>query len=193
MSSNIGPFRRLAVTVALAGFTAVGTVAIAPAASADDAAVVGSAPVTEEAPVVESVPVPAPVESAPAPAADPAPTPAPAPAPTADAPKPDKKGTVVEQPDVCTKDDIKQWEKGIGQAEKTAKVLTGIADKLRKEAKDLVKQAAKQTGFRARITAGLAAAADWAAQVLEEQAAKLVEKAGTLDCLIVAPGGGTRF
>jgi hypothetical protein len=50
MSSTISPLRRLVVAVALTGATALGTVAVAPAALADDTAVV--APATETAPAV---------------------------------------------------------------------------------------------------------------------------------------------
>ena len=50
MSANLSPFRRLAVTIAMAGVAAIGTVAIAPAALADDAVVVESAPAPSPCP-----------------------------------------------------------------------------------------------------------------------------------------------
>ena len=54
MTSTISVLRRLAVAVALTGATALGTVAIAPAALADETAVV--VPAAETAPVVPDAP-----------------------------------------------------------------------------------------------------------------------------------------
>ena len=55
MSTTLASFRRLTVAIALSGITAIGAVALAPAAMADETPVVQSAPVVESAP--ESAPV----------------------------------------------------------------------------------------------------------------------------------------
>jgi hypothetical protein len=179
MSNNLASFRRLTVAIALSGITAIGAVALAPAAMADETAVVESAPVVEPAPVVEA-PV---VESAPvveAPVVVPPPVVV------------DKDGNEHKAPKYCTVKDLEKVAKKVAEATKAASVLVRAADKLHASADALRAQAAKSKGFSARLLTGLASAADWAGDLLDEQAQKLIDKASEKKCMD-APVGGGRF
>ena len=57
MRTDRAAFRRLAAAIALSGATAIGAVALAPAAVADDTAAISAAPVMQSAVVVEPAPV----------------------------------------------------------------------------------------------------------------------------------------
>ena len=80
MSTSSSTLRRVAVTAAMIGAAVFGSVALAPAASADE-----SAPVVEQAPAPEVVPVP---EQAPVPEVAPEAVPAPEEAPAKWVPPP---------------------------------------------------------------------------------------------------------
>ena len=138
MDSSISPLRRFAVTGAMIGAAVFGSVALAPAASADESApVVVEAPVLE-APVVEAPVAEAPVVEAPAVAVVPAPAPAPvveqAPAPAATpAPPPvvyDKNGKPVKAPKACTAKELDQYAQQAAQATRLATSLESAAARL---------------------------------------------------------------
>jgi hypothetical protein len=194
MITTITPLRRAAVTLVLAGATAFGAVAIAPAAFADDsAAVVEQAPVTDVAPDVapevaapEVVVPDAPVVETPAPVAE-----APAPAPVI---PPEvvigKDGKPVKAPKVCTDKDQKEFADRLAKANKQAEPLLKAAAQLRQGAAALRAQLPKLTVSQGRLAQALATVGDMAASKLEAQAQALITKAGGIGCITVtAPGG----
>ena len=184
MSSSIGPLRRFAVTSALIGAAVFGSVALAPAASADE-----SAPVVEQVPAPESAPV---VEVAPAPAPAPAAAPAPAPAPVVTAPPIayDKNGKPIKHPKACTAKELEKAQKDAAQSLKLADALNAAALTLREASGKLRAQAITASASSARVLGALANASDTAAQLLENKAAALIDAAYVLPCI---PPGGGRF
>ena len=208
MSSSISPLRRFAVTSALLGAAVFGSVALAPAASADESApVVEQVPAPESAPVVETAPAP---EDVPAPEAVPAPAPAPAPAPqaapapapapaAAPAPAPvltappiayDKNGKPIKPPKACTAKELEKAQKDAAQSLKLADALNAAALKLREASGKLRAQAVAASASSARVLNALANASDTAAQLLENKATVLIDAAYVLPCI---PSGGGRF
>ena len=180
--TSFSPLRRFAVTAAMIGAAVFGSVALAPAASADE-----SAPaVVEQAPVVESAPAP---EVAPAPAVVPAPTPSqvvPAPPEIVY----DKNGKPVKAPKPCTTKQLDQFQQQAAKAITQADALKQTAYKLRDASAKLRAQAAVAVGSSARLLTFLANAGDAAANALENKAAELLEAASVLPCI---PPGGGRF
>jgi hypothetical protein len=190
MITTISPLRRAAVTLVLTGATALGAVAIAPAAFADDSvAVVEQAPITDAAPqdvpVVPEVAVP----EAPAPVVEEAP----APAPVVVAPPEvviGKDGKPVKAPKVCTDKDQKEFDAKLAKANQQAAPLLKAATQLRQASAVLRAQIAKLTGSQARFVEMLATVSDMAASKLEAQAQALITKVGGIGCITVtAPGG----
>jgi hypothetical protein len=179
MNSSLGPVRRLAVTLALAGFTAVGGITLAPAAMADDAAVVQPAPVTESAPVAESGPVtrPASVTESQRAAATPSPV-----ARTRD-------GKPVQEPAMCSVQDMEDQQKKIARATEQVAPLIRAAEKLRAQAVALREQALTATRSVQSLNT-LAEMADRAASQLEQKAAAHIQRAAELDCTPPAVVGG---
>jgi outer membrane biosynthesis protein TonB len=220
MSTSISPLRRFAVTAAMIGAAVFGSVALAPAASAEESApVVEQAPAPEPAPVIESAPAPEPVpapEAAPAPAPVPAPEAAPAPAPApapeavpAPAPAPvveqapapavtpavppvlyDKNGKPIKPPKACTAKEVEKYAKKAAQSLRLADSLNAAALKLRDAAGQLRAQAVKAKASTARVLNALATGSDRAADLLEERAALLIDEASVSPCI---PAGGGRF
>jgi hypothetical protein len=202
MSTSISPIRRFAVTAAMVVAAVFGSVALAPAASAEESApIVESAPAPEVAPAPEPVPasevVPVP-EAAPAPAPAPEAAPAPASAPQAEpAPAPtappvvyDKNGKPIKPPTACTAEELEKALQNQAQQLRLADSFTAAAQKLRDASAQLRAQAAKAQPSKARLINALATASDRAAQLLEEKAAELVDAALILPCI---PEGGGRF
>ena len=194
MITTITPLRRAAVTLVLAGATAFGAVAIAPAAFADDsAAVVEQAPVTDVAPDVapevaapEVVVPDAPVVETPAPVAE-----APAPAPVI---PPEvvigKDGKPVEKPKVCTERDLSEYAARVAKADAQAAPYYRAAQLLRQAATALRAEVPTLNPGQARKALALAEASELAASKLEAQAQAIVAKAGGLGCIsVTAPGG----
>ena len=190
MITTISPLRRAAVTLVLTGATALGAVAIAPAAFADDSvAVVDQAPVTDvapqDAPVVPDVVVP----DAPAPAV----VETPAPAPVVVAPPEvviGKDGKPVKAPKVCTDKDQKEFDAKIAKATQQGAPLLKAATQLRQASAVLRAQIAKLTPSQGRLVEALAQVGDLAASKLEAQAQALITKVGGIGCITVtAPGG----
>ena len=105
----------------------------------------------------------------------------------------DKNGKPVKAPKVCSAKDLEKMAKDVAEATTQATSLNKAAAALRQSAVALKAQAAKALGTKAKLLTGLATAADWAAAQLEQQAVKTVEKANVKNCLVLAPGGGTRF
>jgi hypothetical protein len=184
MITTITPLRRVAVTLAMAGVTAFGAVAIAPAAFADE-----TSSVTQPAPTAQSgenqsgqnqsapVGTPAPVVQAPAPVVTP-------PAVVIG-----KDGKPVQAPKTCTDKDIKDVAAKVAKATTQAAPLTKLAAQLRQAAKLVLAQLPKLNQAQAKIAVALANAGDLAASKLEAQAADMIAKAGQLDCLVLtAPG-----
>jgi hypothetical protein len=197
MITTISPLRRAAVTLVLTGATALGAVAIAPAAVADDTAVViDQAPVTEQAPVTDAAPQDAPVApdvvvpDVPAPAAE-APAPAPAPVVAPPAVVIGKDGKPVKAPKVCTDKDQKEFDAKIAKATQQGAPLMKAAGQLRDASAALRAQAAKLTSVQSqRVMQALATVSDMAASKLEAQAQALITKVGGIGCITVtAPGG----
>jgi hypothetical protein len=173
--TSFSPLRRFAVTAAMIGAAVFGSVALAPAASADE-----SVPVVEQAPVVETAPAPDVV---------------PAPTPSQVVPVPpeivyDKNGKPVKAPKPCTQKQLDQFGQQAAQAVKQADLLKQGAFKLRDAAAKLRAQAAVAVGSSARLLTVLATAGDTAASALEQRAADLLESASVLPCI---PPGGGRF
>ena len=196
MITMITQLRRVAVTLVLAGATAFGAVAIAPAAFADETTTVPEqAPVTEVAPeivVPESpapvVEAPVPVVAAPAPVVEQAPAPAPVVAPPLVVIG--KDGKPVKQPKVCTDKDQKEYAEKLAKANQQAAPLLKAAAQLRDAANALRAQLAKLTPAQARVVQALAGAGDLAASKLEAQAQALVTKVGGIGCIVVSSPGG---
>jgi hypothetical protein len=185
--TSFSPVRRVAVTAAMIGAAVFGSVALAPAASADESAPV----VVEQAPAVEA---PAP-EAAQAPEVAPAPEVVPAPTPSQVVPVApeivyDKNGRPVKAPKPCTTKQLDQFEQQAARAVTQADVLKQAAFKLRDGAAKLRAQAAVAAGSSARLLTLLASAGDRAANALEQRAADLLESASVLPCI---PPGGGRF
>jgi hypothetical protein len=167
MNSSLSPVRRLAVTIALAGFTAVGGITLAPAAMADDAAVVQPAPVTESALAAEIQRTAA------------------APSPVAH----NRDGKPVKEPAMCSVKDMEDQKKKIAKATEQVAPLIRAAEKLRAKAVELREQALTATRSAQSLNA-LADMADRAASQLEKQAAAHIQKAAELDCTPPAVVGG---
>lgn len=200
MITTISPFRRAAVTLALTGATALGAVAVAPAAFADDsAAVVEQAPVAEVAPdvapevaapvvVVPEVVVPqVVVPEAPAPGAD-----APVPAPVVTPPLAviGKDGKPVEKPKVCTAKDLTDHAAKLAKANAQAAPYNRAAQLLRQAATALRAQIPALNYGQGKKALALAEASDLAASKLEAQAQAIVSKVGGVGCIeVTAPGG----
>ena len=172
--TSTNPLRRFAVTAAMIGAAVFGSVALAPAASAEE-----SAPVVEQAPVVE----------APAQEVVPAPTPSEV-VPVAPEIVYDKNGRPVKAPKPCTTKQLDQFQTQAARAITQADALKQAAYKLRDGAAKLRAQAAVATGSSARLLTLLANAGDAAAHALEQRAADLLESASVLPCI---PPGGGRF
>jgi hypothetical protein len=185
MITTITPLRRIAVTLAMTGVTAFGAVAIAPAAFADETTTVTEeAPVTEVAPeVVPEVAPEAPVAEVPAPVAQPAPAPAPPVVVIG------KDGKPVKAPQVCTAKELSDYAAKLAKYTAQAAPLKKAAAKLREASAALRAQAANLTPPQARAALALANVGDLAASRLEAQANDIIAKAGSLSCLVVAPGG----
>jgi hypothetical protein len=185
MITTITPLRRVAVTLVLTGATAFGAISIAPAAFADETTTVTEeAPVTEVAPeVVPEVAPEAPVAEVPAPVAQPAPAPAP-PAVVIG-----KDGKPVKAPKVCTAKELSDYAAKLAKYTAQAAPLKKAAAKLREASAALRAQAANLTPPQARAALALANVGDLAASRLEAQANDIIAKAGSLSCLVVAPGG----
>ncbi len=198
MITTITPLRRVAVTLVLAGATAFGAVAIAPAAFADE-----TTTVTEQAPIIEIAPevvvpevvvpdtapvvTPAPVVATPAPVVE-----APAPAPVVTPPLVviGKDGKPVKQPKVCTDKDQKEYAEKLAKANQQAVPLLKAAAQLRDAANALRAQLTKLTPAQARVVQALASVGDLAASKLEAQVQALITKVGGIGCIVVsAPGG----
>jgi hypothetical protein len=179
MNSSLSPVRRLAVTIALAGFTAVGGITLAPAAMADDAAVVQPAPVTESAPVAESGPV---TRSASV-------TEIQRTAATSSPVAHNRDGKPVKEPAMCSVQDMENQKKKIAKATEQVAPLIRAAEKLRAKAVELREQALTATRSVQSLNA-LADMADRAASQLEKQAAAHIQKAAELDCTPPAVVGG---
>ncbi len=213
MSNSLTSFRRLAVTIALTGVTAIGAVALAPVAMADDTAIVESAPAAESAPAVESVP---PVESSPAvpsapvvesvPVVPSAPVveavpvvpsaPAAEPAPVVVTPPPvgvDKNGKEYKPPKFCTVKDLEDIAKKVAKATKEAANLTKLANAARQAATLLRAQAPKLKGFSAYLALEVARGLDSSAAKLLDQGQKLIDKASEKTCLDAPAVEGGRF
>ena len=196
MITTISPLRRAAVTLVLTGATALGAVAIAPAAFADDSvAVVDQAPVTDQVPVTDVAPQDAPVvpdvvvPDAPAPAV----VETPAPAPVVVAPPEvviGKDGKPVKAPKVCTDKDTTEYAAKLAKANQQAAPLLKAATQLRQASAVLRSQIAKLTASQGRLVEALASVGDMAASKLEAQAQALIAKVGGIGCITVtAPGG----
>jgi hypothetical protein len=174
--SSFSPLRRFAVTAAMIGAAVFGSVALAPAASADESApaVVEQASVVEAAPAPEVVPAPTPSQVVPAP------------------PEIvyDKNGRPVKAPKPCTTTQLDQFQQQAAKAVTQADALKRAAFTLRDAAAKLRAQAAVATGSSARLLTVLANAGDAAANALENKAAELLEAASVLPCI---PPGGGRF
>ena len=189
MITTITPLRRVAVTLVLAGATAFGAVAIAPAAFADETTTVPEqAPVTEVAPEIVVPESPAPVVEAPAPVVEQAPAPARVVAPPLVVIG--KDGKPVKQPKVCTDKDQKEYAEKLAKANQQAAPLLKAAAQLRDAANALRAQLAKLTPAQARVVQALAGAGDLAASKLEAQAQALVTKVGGIGCIVVSSPGG---
>jgi len=190
MITTISPLRRAAVTLVLTGATALGAVAIAPAAFADDSvAVVEQAPVTDvtpqDAPVAPEVVVPD--------ASAPAVVDTPAPAPVVVAPPEvviGKDGKPVKAPKVCTDKDQKDFDAKIAKATQQGAPLLKAAAQLRQASALLRAQIVKVSGSQARILEALASVGDMAASKLEAQAQALITKVGGIGCITVTNPGG---
>jgi hypothetical protein len=192
--TTISPLRRVAVTLVLTGATALGAIAIAPAAFADDTAIV-----TQQAPVTEAAPSDAPVApevvapevvvpEAPAPVVEQAPAPAPVVAPPLVVIG--KDGKPVKQPKVCTDKDQKEYDAKLAKANQQAAPLLKAAAQLRDASAVLRAQIGRMTSSQARVAQALAAVGDMAASKLEAQAQGIVAKVGGIGCIVVtAPGG----
>jgi hypothetical protein len=105
----------------------------------------------------------------------------------------DQDGKPVKAPKVCTAKDLEKMAKAVTDATKQATTLNKAAVALRQSAVALKAQAAKAIGTKAKLLTGLATAADWAAAQLEKQAVTVVEKANVKTCIVLPPGGGSRF
>ena len=190
MITTISPLRRAAVTLVLTGATALGAVAIAPAAFADDSvAVVEQAPVTDvtpqDAPVAPEVVVPD--------ASAPAVVDTPAPAPVVVAPPEvviGKDGKPVKAPKLCTDKDQKDFDAKIAKATQQGAPLLKAAAQLRQASALLRAQIVKVSGSQARILEALASVGDMAASKLEAQAQALITKVGGIGCITVTNPGG---
>jgi hypothetical protein len=187
MITTITPLRRVAVTLVLAGATAFGAVAVAPAAFADEVSTV-----TESAPEVVAP------EVAPAPEVTPAPV-VEAPAPVVEAPAPvvtpppvviGKDGKPVKAPKACTDKALADFQTKLAKATTQAAQLEKTADALRQVSAALRAQAVKMSPLSARITLALANAGDLAANKLDAQAQDLITKANVIDCIVATVPGG---
>jgi hypothetical protein len=189
MITTITPLRRVAVTLVLTGATVFGAVSIAPAAFADDTAVVTQqAPVTDVAPQVAPVVPDVVVPDAPAPVVQDAPAPAPVvtPPPVVIG----KDGKPVKAPKACTDKDQSDYAAKLAKANQQAAPLLKVAAQLRDGAKALRAQVAKLTPAQGRLAGALAAVGDFAASKLEAQAKSIVSNVGGIGCIVVEVSGG---
>jgi hypothetical protein len=188
MITTISPLRRAAVTLMLTGATALGAVAVAPAAFADDTTTVTEqAPVTEvapDAPVAPEVVVP----ETPAPVVEQAP----APAPVVVTPPEvviGKDGKPVKAPKVCTAKDLSDYAAKLAKANAQAAPLLKAAELLRQGAAALRAQVPTMNHGQGKKALALAEAAELAASKLEAQAQAIVAKVGGVGCIeVTAPG-----
>ena len=185
MITTISPLRRAAVTLVLTGATALGAVAIAPAAFADDTiTVTEQAPVTPDAPVVPEVVVP----ETPAPVVE-----APAPAPVVVTPPEvviGKDGKPVKAPKVCTAKDISDYAAKLAKANAQAAPYLKAAQLLRQGAAALRAQVPSMNYGQGKKALAAAEVAELAASKLEAQAQAIVAKVGGVGCIeVTAPGG----
>jgi hypothetical protein len=103
----------------------------------------------------------------------------------------DKDGKPVKAPKYCTVKDLERFAAKVAQAARTAAVLERAADRLRDAAASLDNQVAHaRSAWQRMMLKGLANAANWAAQELEEQAAEIVERANRRTCVEQPPTGG---
>ena len=215
MITTITPLRRVAVTLAMAGVTAFGAVAIAPAAFADDGYTVNESgsgngngnaygngnegtvpvvpPVVDPAPVVPPVADPAPVVP---PVADPAPVVPPVadPAPVVAPPQVviGKDGKPVKAPKVCTTKDQSEYAAKLAKATEQAAGITRNANTLRAVSAALRAQAAKMpiASQGRSLALALASLSDYAASKLDAQAADVIAKVGGIGCIVPIVSGG---
>jgi hypothetical protein len=195
MITTINPLRRVAVTLVLAGATALGAVAIAPAAFADDTTNVTQQGQVQQGQVTEVAPSDAPVApevvapevvvpAAPAPVVEQAPAPAPVVAPPVVVIG--KDGKAVKQPKVCTDKDQKEYDGKLAKANQQAAPLLKLAAQLRAGAKALLAQVPNLTSTQAKVVRALAAVGDFAASKLEAQAQAIVANVGGIGCITVS-------
>lgn len=189
MITTISPLRRAAVTLVLTGATALGAIAIAPAAFADETTtVVEQAPATDvaapQAPAAPEVAAP----EAPAPVAE-----TPAPAPVVVAPPAvviGKDGKPVEKPKVCTAKDLSEYAAKLAKADAQAAPYLKAAQLLRQGAAALRAEIPGLNHGQGKKALGLAEAAELAASKLEAQAQAILTKVGGVGCIeVTAPGG----
>jgi hypothetical protein len=199
MITTITPLRRVAVTLAMAGVTAFGAVAIAPAAFADEgptisdqAPVIDPAPVTPEVVVPDATTVPPVVETAPVvpPVAEPAPVPAPVVTPPQVVIG--KDGKPVKAPKVCTTKDQSEYAAKLAKATEQAAGITRNANTLRAVSAALRAQAAKMpiASQGRSLALALANLSDYAASKLDAQAADVIAKVGGIGCIVPIVSGG---
>lgn len=202
MITTVSPLRRAAVTLALAGATAFGAVAVAPAAFADDTV---AGPVLEQAPVTDVAPPEAPaapevavsevavsevaVPEAPAPVVEQAPAPAPVVTPPP-AVVIGKDGKPVEKPKVCTDKDLADYAAKLAKADAQAAPYLKAAQLLRQTAAAIRAELPTLNHGQAKKALATAEAAELAAGKLEAQAQAIVAKVGGVGCITTtAPGG----
>ena len=152
----------------MTGATAFGAVAMAPAALADDSVAVQPA-------------APDAVATAPA-ATDPAVTPPPV--------VYDKNGKPIKEPKVCKAKDFEEAAKKVAEATKKAAPQLAMAAKSHAAADLLRAQEVTLTPAQAKVAEVVANGLDMVGDRIAAQAQAAINKAGTLECLVVsAPGG----
>jgi hypothetical protein len=163
MNSTLSPVRRLGATLLIAGIAAFGSVAVAPAASAEEPAVVQEAPVAEP--------------SAEAPA-------------VADGKDKDK-DKPVKAPKFCTDKDLEKHAKDSAKWNEQASTFTALAGKSREAAAVLREKSANLKPGAKMLAELLARGLDKAATALDGQAQKLVDQVALgLQCVVA---GAPRF
>ena len=193
MITTISPLRRAAVTLVLTGATALGAVAVAPAAFADEASAV-----TEQAPVTEVVPEVAPEVVTPevvVPETLPTPpvaeqAPAPAPVVTPPAVVIGKDGKPAEKPKVCTAKDLSDYAARVAKANAQAAPYLKAAQLLRQAGAALRAEVPTLNHGQGKKALAQAEASELAASKLEAQAQSILTKVGGVGCVeVTAPGG----